>query len=298
MRGRFLRGIVGVAVALSLGVAGCGGDDEEATTSVAEDAATKFDAGTAMADLAKRGSLKIGVKKDQPGIGFEQPGADAPEGFDIEMAKVVAAKLGVPEDKIEWVETVSKNREPFLQNNTVDMVLASYSITDERRGVVGQAGPYYVTGQQLLVREEDKGTITGPEALKGKKVCSVTGSTSIKTVEEEYGADPAPFATYSECVQQLTNGQVDAVTTDGAILLGYAAEQPDELEVVGEAFSEERYGIGFNKDAKGMCEFLTQTIKDSFTDGSWQKAFDATLGESGQKAPSPPTPDEGCKSAT
>ena len=229
MRGRFLRGIVGVAVALSLGVAGCGGDDEEATTSVAEDAATKFDAGTAMADLAKRGSLKIGVKKDQPGIGFEQPGADAPEGFDIEMAKVVAAKLGVPEDKIEWVETVSKNREPFLQNNTVDMVLASYSITDERRGVVGQAGPYYVTGQQLLVREEDKGTITGPEALKGKKVCSVTGSTSIKTVEEEYGADPAPFATYSECVQQLTNGQVDAVTTDGAILLGYAAEQPDEL---------------------------------------------------------------------
>ncbi len=300
MRGRHLRGTWAVVAALALGVlAGCGGDDEEEpATSVAEDAATQFEAGTAMADIAKRGSIKIGVKKDQPGIGFEQPGADAPEGLDIEMGKVVAAKLGIQPDKIEWVETVSKNREPFLQNRTVDLVLASYSITDERRGIVGQAGPYYVTGQQLLVREEDKGTITGPETLKGKKVCSVTGSTSIKTVEEEYGADPAPFATYSECVQQLTNNQVDAVTTDGAILLGYAAEQPDELEVVGEAFSEERYGIGFNKNAKGMCEFLNKTISDSFQDGSWKKAFDATLGESGQEAPSPPEVDPGCKSAT
>ena len=172
------------------------------------------------------------------------------------------------------METVSKNREPFLQNGTVDLVFASYSITDERREVVGQAGPYYVTGQQLLVREEDKGTITGPEKLEGKKVCSVTGSTSIKTVEEEYDADPAPFATYSECVQQLTNGQVDAVTTDGAILLGYAAEQPDELEVVGQEFSEERYGIGYKKDDAAMCEFLNDTLTKSFEDGSWKEAFD------------------------
>jgi glutamate transport system substrate-binding protein len=138
------------------------------------------------------------------------------------------------------------------------------------------------------VREEDKETIDGPEALEGKKVCSVTGSTSIKTVEEEYGADPAPFATYSECVQQLTNGQVDAVTTDGAILLGYAAQQPDELEVVGEAFSEERYGIGYRKEDAEMCQFITDTLQESFDDGSWKEAYDKTLGQSGAEAPEPP----------
>ena len=157
-----------------------------------------------MAKLSDAKSVKIGVKFDQPGIGYKKPGTDTPEGFDIEIAKIVAAKLGIEPGQIEWVETVSKNREPFLQNGTVDMVIASYSITDERREIVGQAGPYYVTGQQLLVRKDDS-SITGPDALTGKKVCSVTGSTSIKTVQEKYGAAPVPFATYTECVQQLLN---------------------------------------------------------------------------------------------
>ncbi|CAA9468103.1 MAG: glutamate-binding protein of ABC transporter system [uncultured Solirubrobacteraceae bacterium] len=285
---RHLRGIA-LAATLALVVGGCGGsEEEEPATEVATEAASEFEAGTRMAELAEAGRIKIGVKKDQPGVGFQEPGADEPTGFDVEVAKIVAAKLGIEPDGIEWVEAVSKNREPFLQKGTVDLVAASYSITDERKEIVGQAGPYYVTGQQLLVREEDKEEISGPEELEGKKVCSVTGSTSIKTVEEEYGADPAPFATYSECVQQLTNGQVDAVTTDGAILLGYAAQQPDEVEVVGEPFSEERYGIGYRKADAEMCQFITETLQESFDDGSWEEAFNRTLGESGVDAPAPP----------
>ena len=288
MRTRYLKSLTAAAM-LTLAVAGCGGEEEEeVATEVATEAATKFESGTRMAELAEAGRIKIGVKKDQPGIGFQEPGADEPSGFDVEVAKIIAAKLGIEPGNIEWVEAVSKNREPFLQKGTVDLVAASYSITDERKQIVGQAGPYYVTGQQLLVREEDKDTITGPEDLEGKKVCSVTGSTSIKTVEEEYGADPAPFATYSECVQQLTNGQVDAVTTDGAILLGYAAQQPDEVEVVGEPFSEERYGIGYKKEDAEMCQFITDTLQESFEDGSWEEAFNKTLGESGVEAPEPP----------
>lgn len=295
---RYRRPILALALslALAIGAAACGDDDEEATAPVEENAAAQFEAGTLMNKIAERGSIKIGVKKDQPGIGFQEPGAEAPQGFDIEMAKLIAAKLGIQPGDIEWVETVSKNREPFLQNGTVDLVLASYSITDERQEIVGQAGPYYVTGQQLLVREKDKDTITGPKALKGKKVCSVTGSTSIKTVTEQYGADPAPFATYSECVQQLLNGQVDAVTTDGAILLGYAAQQPDKLEVVGSEFSEERYGIGYHKGHPQMCRFLSDAIKESFESGNWEDAFAKTLGESGVEAPQPPNVDS-CPSA-
>ncbi len=285
-----------LGLVLALGAAACGGDDDEAVAPVDENAAGQFEAGTLMKQIADRGTIKIGVKKDQPGIGFQEPGADAPSGFDIEMAKVIAAKLGIEPGDIEWVETVSKNREPFLQNGTVDLVLASYSITDERKQIVGQAGPYYVTGQQLLVREEDKDTITGPDKLKGRKVCSVTGSTSIKTVTEKYGADPAPFATYSECVQQLLNGQVDAVTTDGAILLGYAAQRPDDLEVVGPEFSEERYGIGYKKGHPPMCRFLADSLKESFESGAWKDAFAKTLGESGVEAPQPPRVDS-CPSA-
>jgi glutamate transport system substrate-binding protein len=278
------------AAGLSLALAGCGGGEEGVDVEVADN--PEFEQGTTMATLAEDGAITIGVKYDQPGIGYLEPGADAPSGFDIEMGKIIAAELGIAPEDIEWKETVSDNREPFLQNGTVDLVLASYSITDERRQVVGQAGPYYVTGQQLLVREEDKEEIQGPEDLEGKKVCSVTGSTSIQTVTEEYGANPVPFDTYSACVTQLQNGSVDAVTTDGAILLGYAAQAPDELEVVGETFSEERYGVGFKKGDTAMCEFLNQTIQESFENGSWAEAFEATLGQSGVETPEPPELDE------
>jgi glutamate transport system substrate-binding protein len=279
--------LAGVGLALSL--AACGGGGGSTDVKVADN--PKFDAGTTMAKLSDAGKVTIGVKYDQPGIGFLEPGADAPKGFDIEIGRILAAGLGIQDSDINWKETVSDNREPYLKDGTVDMVIASYSITDDRRKVVGQAGPYYVTGQQLLVREEDKGSITTPEDTKGKKVCSVTGSTSLQRMVDDYGADPVPFSTYSECVDQLKNGTVDAVTTDGAILLGYAAEDPDKLEVVGKAFSEERYGVGYKKGDTAMCKYITDTIQKAMDDGTWADAFKATLGKSGVATPQPPKMD-------
>ncbi|MGH3457070.1 glutamate ABC transporter substrate-binding protein [Aeromicrobium sp.] len=282
-----------VAAAAVLTVSACGDAGEEGGDAAAANEYEVVDSpeleGRA-AELAEAGKIKIGVKFDQPGIGFKGATDDVPTGFDPEMGKIIAGQLGLEPDAIEWVEAISDNREPFLQQGTVDLVIASYSITDERRQIVGQAGPYYVTGQQLLVAADDD-SIAGPDDLKGKKVCSVTGSTSIATVEEEYGADPAGFDTYSECVDQLTNGSVDAVTTDGAILLGYAAEDPDALKVVGEPFSEERYGIGYSADSPEMCEFLNGAIENAFENGDWKKAFDATLSEGGGEAGEPPAVD-------
>lgn len=279
------------ALGLAATLAGCGGSDTGSTDVAVEESPT-FEDGTTMAKLADAGKITIGVKYDQPGIGFLKPGADSPEGFDVEMGRIVAAGLGIDDSGITWKQTVSDNREPFLQSGTVDLVIASYSITDDRRTVVGQAGPYYVTGQQLLVQDKDKDAITTPEDTKGKKVCSVTGSTSLQRMEDEYGADPVPFDTYSECVDQLEKGTVDAVTTDGAILLGYAADNPDELEVVGEPFSEERYGIGYTQGDTAMCTFITDTVQKAMDDGTWADAFEATLGESGVETPEPPTMDE------
>ena len=286
--------IAAAAASTMLVLAACGnaGEDEDAPEAPEVEVQEQdFAEGTTMAELQEQGSIIIGVKYDQPGIGFLEAGEETPEGFDIEMGKILAAGLGIEEGEIEWKETISDNREPFLQNGEVDIVLASYSITDERRQVVGQAGTYYVTGQQLLVASDDD-SIGGPEDLEGKDVCSVTGSTSIETVEKEYGATPRGFDTYSECVDQLLNGSVDAVTTDGAILLGYAAEDPDELKVVGKPFSEERYGVGYELGDTEFCTYIQDTIQAAQEDGTWAEAYEATLGVTTEETPEPPEMDE------
>lgn len=281
---------IGAVAALILGACGSAGegDKDPVDNEVDDNAASQFDDGTAMKALAEAGKVKIGVKFDQPGIGFKKAGADVPEGFDVEIGKLLAAKLGIKADDVQWVETVSANREPFLQKGTVDFVIASYSITDERRAIVGQAGPYYVTGQQILTKKGS--SIKSVDDIKGQEVCSVTGSTSLDQVKAK-GAKPRGFATYSECRDQVLDGSVDAMTTDGAILLGYAAENPDELEVIGDPFSEERYGVGYSKDKPELCQFITDTIKKAEDDGDWAKAFEATLGKSGVDTPEPPKMD-------
>jgi glutamate transport system substrate-binding protein len=291
--------LAGVALATTMGgLSACGGNagtdgDSGTKVDVQKDAASKFDDGTRMKALADAGKITIGVKFDQPGIGFKGAADDAPQGFDPEIGKILAASLGIAPGDINWKETISDNREPFLQSGAVDLVIASYAITDDRRKVVGQAGPYYLTGQQLLVKKGSD--IKSVADIKGKEVCSVTGSTSLDQVEAK-GAKPRGFDTYSECVDQVLNGSVDSMTTDGAILLGYAAEHPDELEVVGDPFSEERYGVGYSKKYPEMCQWITDTIKKAEDDGDWAAGFEATLGKSGVDTPEPPAMDS-CPSA-
>jgi len=282
------------AAVLAVSLAACGDDSDSGGDSTDVDVAddTDFPEGSTMAEFADADEITIGIKIDQPGIGFQAPGSEEPEGFDIEIGKIIAAGLGIEPDDIDWKETISDNRETFIDKGTVDIVIASYSITDDRRKLVGQAGPYYVTGQQLLVRTEDEDSFAGPEDMDGAKVCSVEGSTSLATAQDKYGAEPVPLGTYSECVEQLQNGTVDVVTTDGAILLGYAAQAPEELVVVGDAFSEERYGIGYPLGDTEFCQFITDTLQEAMDDGTWDDAFQATLGEAGVDTPEPPTMDE------
>ena len=282
--------LAGLALAATAACGNAGSDDEGADTKVEEDAASSFDDGTQMKALADQGTINVGVKYDQPGLGFKGAADDVPAGFDVEIAKILVASLGIdPEsDKVKWVETISDNREPFLQQNKVDLVLASYSITDERRQVVGQAGPYMQTGQQVLVKEDS--AVKGVADLKGKEVCSVTGSTSLENVKTQ-GMKPVGFDTYSECVEKVLDGTVEAMSTDGTILLGYAAQNEGDLKVVGDEFSEERIGVGYSKDHPEMCQWITDTLKKAQDDGNWDKAFESTLGKSGADTPEPPEMD-------
>jgi glutamate transport system substrate-binding protein len=278
---------------LALALAACGdagSDDEGSDVEAQENAAEVFEDGTRMKEIAEDGKIVVGVKYDQPGLGFKDAASDVPSGFDVEVAKILVSKLGIdPEsDKVEWVETVSDNREPFLRSGKVDLVLASYSITDERRQLVGQTGPYMVTGQQVLVKSDSD--VTGIADLKGKEVCSVTGSTSIDKINEE-GAKGVGFDSYSECVQKVLDGTVEGMSTDGTILAGFAAQNEGELKVVGEPFSEERIGVGYSKDSPEMCAWINETLQGAFDDGSWADAFERTLGPSGVDTPEPPALD-------
>ncbi|RBP64184.1 amino acid ABC transporter substrate-binding protein (PAAT family) [Brevibacterium sanguinis] len=223
------------------------------------------------------GKLTVGVKFDQPGLGNVKAGSDTPEGFDIEIAKMVAAELGFSADQIEFTETVSANREPFLQQGNVDMVVATYTINDERKKVVDFAGPYYVAGQDLLVAADSD--IAGPEDLAGKKVCSVDGSTPAQNIEEKYTeAELVTYDTYSKCVTDLQSGSVDAVTTDDAILRGYAAQFEGEFKVVGKPFTEEPYGVGLPKDDQALRDAVNDALEKGMDNGKWTEAFEYTLG--------------------
>ncbi len=233
----------------------------------------------------KEGKLVIGVKADQPGLGLQTGGKY--EGFDVEIAKIIAKDLGLSEDKIEWKTTTTPNREPFIQQGTVDLVVATYTINDDRKKKVNFAGPYYVAGQDLLVKV-DNTTITGPDSLDGKKVCSVTGSTPAKRIQTEHPkAALQLFDSYSKCVEALAQGSVDAVTTDDIILAGYAAQSQfaGKLKVVGKPFSTEPYGIGLKKEDKSSCDKINEILKAAAADGRYKAAWDATLGKSGTPAP-------------
>jgi glutamate transport system substrate-binding protein len=265
---------------------------EKADNTAAVNTAAKFDAGTTMAELNEAGKVTIGTKFDQPGFGLLNP-QKVPEGFDVEIAKIIAGQLGIKPEDITWTETVSANRESFIQDGKVDFVVATYTINDERKKLVDFAGPYYEAGQDIMVAKGNPEGIKGPDDLAGKNVCSVEGSTPAENIRTKYPeAKLTLFDVYSKCADALSNGQVQAVTTDNVILTGLVAGAPDKFELVGNPFTKEPYGIGLKKDDQKFRDFINDTLQKSFDDGSWAEAWDRTAGKiTGTEAPEPPTID-------
>ena len=274
-------GALGAAAALALGLTACGSSDSD-------------DGGNAGSGGDSAGKkLKIGIKFDQPGLGLKK-GSEV-TGMDIDIAKYVAKELGTDEKDITWVQAPSPQRETLIKTGQVDLIVATYSITDKRKADVSFAGPYFIAGQDLLIRADDS-SITGPDSLTGKKLCSVKGSTSAQKVKDKYpGVQLQEFSTYSECLPALANKGVDALTTDDTILAGYAAQDEfkGKFKVVGQPFSEEKYGIGLKKGDVELCTKVTEAINKAIKDGAWQKAIDDNLGPANYKpgAGNPPTPD-------
>lgn len=236
------------------------------------------------------GGVKIGIAIDEPGISLKQ-GMEY-SGFDITTAIYVAAKLGVPEANITWVPVDKADRETALESGEVDLVIASYSMTDERKQRVDFAGPYFVAHQDLLIRRNDD-TITGPETLNGKTLCSPTGTTSAAYIKQNYRGSITlrEVPTLSECVRDLAHGDVDAVTDDDAILAGFAS-QPEYkgiLRVLERGFTNESYGVGIKKGDANLVTHVSAALKDYISSGAWSQALKTNVGPSGYDVPEPPT---------
>ncbi|MEJ7771164.1 MAG: glutamate ABC transporter substrate-binding protein [Geodermatophilaceae bacterium] len=285
--------------AFGLLAAGCGGSDagneaeeeESAAPTVAEE--VSFPEGSTMAELNEAGALSVGTKYDQPGFGLLNPTTDTPEGFDVEIAYLIAAALGIPEDGVTFTESVSANREPFIQNDSVDIVVATYTINDTRKELVSFAGPYYVAGQDIMVAAGNPEGITGPDDLAGKTVCSVEGSTPAETIRTTYPeVNLVTTDVYSKCADQLKNGEIVAVTTDNVILTAFVATDPESFELVGNPFTEEPYGIGLALDDDDFRDFINDVLEDAYESGAWAEAYDNTVGAiTGTEAPEPPSVD-------
>jgi glutamate transport system substrate-binding protein len=293
--------LLALLLALAMIAAACGGEEPEEAESPTEEGGAKpvptFQPGTTMAAIQTEGKLTVGTKFDQPLFGQKNPINNEIEGFDVEIAKILAqgifgGTLEEAAEKVEFVETVSRVREANITEGKVDFIVATYTINDARKQVVDFAGPYYIAGQDIMVKKDDN-SIRGVEDLNGKKVCSVQGSTSIVNVQQRAPqADISiSFDAYSKCAEALTDGRVQAVTTDDTILVGLIKDDPENLKLVGETFTTEPYGIGLRKGDDAFRDFLNDRIEESYDDGSWAAAFERTVGTAGIETPEPPPVD-------
>jgi glutamate transport system substrate-binding protein len=249
-------------------------------------------AGAAVAVLqsaahASHGPIAIGIKYDQPGLGLMGDNGK-PSGFDVDVATYVARSLGYSPDQINWVDAPSSERETMIRDGKADFVVATYSMTPLREKLVTFAGPYFVAGQDLLVRKTET-SITGPSSLDGRTVCAAAGSTSGPSITAFSPRSHVLIApTYSQCLLDLLAGHVDAVTADDVILAGYAAEHPGQLRVVGHPFTKERYAVGLKKGNTTLQSKITAAITDMISSGTWQRDVNATIGKAGYKTLPPP----------
>jgi ABC-type amino acid transport substrate-binding protein len=275
------------ALVLGLLAAGCGGDDEdEAQEGGGEPAADvkQFPPETTMGRIQQEGEIAIGVKYDVPPFGFRNPTSGEIEGFDVDFGRAVAEALGV---EPRFTEAVSDNRIPFVKDGTVDLVVSTMTINEERAQEIGFTDPYFIARGRILVPEGSE--ITGVDTLAGNRVCTALGSTYEDTLQEQAPeAELRLVDTYSECLELLQNGAVDAISTDDVILTGMII-QDDSLRLVGDELTVEPYGAGFTRGDEQFAQFLNGVLEEYKSDGRWARAYEEWLGRFTGEDQQPPT---------
>jgi glutamate transport system substrate-binding protein len=289
-----LVGVIGV-VGVCAGLAACSSSPPPQPPSSAVAPVPTVADGSTLQAIRSRGTVRIGVKFDVPLFGFRAADGTL-AGFDIRIAEMIASDIfDMPDarDRIEFVEALSKDREKFLQAGTVDLVVSTYTITESRKQFVDFAGPYYIAGQDIMAKTQDitSGRISGVGSLNGRKVCAVTGSTSLANlIAAAPKADTSVVTAerYPECFEALRTGKVEAMTTDDVILLGLLQTDPEAFALTGNPFHTEPYGVGIPKGDLQLQDLVNATLQQAFTDGTWATAFSSTVGTVGADTPAPP----------
>ncbi len=276
---------------LGLVAAGCGDDEEEGGGGGASSEQTpaaevqEFEPGTPLGDIQQKGEIAIGVKYDVPPFGFNNPKTNEVEGFDVDLGRAIAERLGV---EPKFIEAISDNRIPFLQDGTADVILSTMTINEERVQEIEFSDPYFIAKGRILVKG-DNSEITGVDSLAGKRVCTALGSTYEATIKEQAPeADLKLVDSYSECLELLQNGAVDAVSTDNVILTGMII-QDDTLKLVGDDLTTEPYGAGIKNNDTEFKEFVDSTIAEFKSDGRWKKTHEKWVSQYTKEPEEPPT---------
>jgi polar amino acid transport system substrate-binding protein len=240
-----------------------------------------------MATIRDRGRLIVGVSADSLLLGSRNPITGRIEGFDIDMARLVAdAVLGDP-DKIELRVITAADRIPVLQDHEVDLVARNMTITCDRWEQVAFSAEYYRSGQKVLVAlDSDATSMTD---LAGQRVCAPASSTSIARIADYPGVVAVPGTTHTDCLVKFQQGEVDAITGDDTVLAGLVAQDP-YAKVVGEAFSEEPYGLAMASDQVDLVRFVNAVLARAEEDGAWMASYDRWLEPALGALDEPPTP--------
>jgi glutamate transport system substrate-binding protein len=293
------RWLTPVLVTLALLAAACGESDDGDELDTGADPgggdaaeAPVHPEGSTMAEFQAAGTITVGTKFDQRLFGQTDPRTGEVEGFDVEIAELIAEAIG-PDVEVEFVETPSAIREQSIVDGNVDMVVATYTINDTRKEQIDFAGPYYVAGQDIMVPAGNPLAIGGVDDLNAKRVCSVQGSTSIDNVREMAPeAEVTEFPVYTNCADAMRDGRVDAVSTDNVILLGLVEQYGSDLfEVVGNPFTTEPYGIGIPKGDDEFRTFVNDRLEEIYENGEWAEAYESTVGTVDDEVPEPPSVD-------
>jgi aspartate/glutamate/glutamine transport system substrate-binding protein len=251
-------------------LAACGGKDEKTS---AGNGAKKEEEKGVMAEIKKRDKIIVGVKHDTRLFGLKNPSTGKVEGFDIDLAGQLAKEILGDEKKVEFKEVTSKTRIPLLNNGDIDAVVATMTISEERKKEVDFTDVYFEAGQSLLVKKGSK--IKGIEDLKkGTKVLATKGSTSAINIRQKAPeTEVLEFENYAEAFSALKAGKGDALTTDDAILYGMAEEDPS-YTLVGGTFTEEPYGIAVKKGNTELVDELNKALKAVKDSGKYDEIKD------------------------
>ncbi|WP_211747273.1 transporter substrate-binding domain-containing protein [Paenibacillus sp. Marseille-Q4541] len=265
-------------LAFSVALSGCGSDKTSGgTDSTSGGDNVPAESIDTIAAIKDRGKVIAGVKYDTRLFGLKDPVSGSVEGLDIDMAKALAKKILGDETKVELKEVTSKTRIPLLQNGQIDIIIATMTITEERKKEVDFSDVYFNAGQSLLV---PKGSaITGIDSLTpDTTVLAVKGSTSVTNIKEKApDAKVLEFENYQEAFTALKSKKGDALTTDNSILLGMMQDDPN-FEMVGGNFTDEPYGMAIRKGDQKMVDTVNEMLKEMKDSGEYNTLYEQWLG--------------------